>query len=108
MASDDDELQRLRALVGPSEVDYRQLVDDLAASSSATRAAELAEGQLRGELAEMSVQLARARQDQDTLQRRREMGPAAYLGDVAREYWVEALRPALGRAARGLGLSRGS
>jgi hypothetical protein len=104
MPNDDAELLRLRSLVGPSEIAYRRLADDLTAASEQARDAELAAGRLRGELAEMSVQLARARQDQDSVQRRREMGAGEYLADVCREYWYEVLRPLTGRVARRIGL----
>jgi predicted nucleic acid-binding Zn-ribbon protein len=42
-----------------------RLRDQLATALDAARAAELAAGALRGELAEMRVQLARARQEQE-------------------------------------------
>ena len=107
MSSGDDELERLRALVGPSEAGYRQLSADLDAAVAQTRSAELAAGELRGRLAEMSVQLARARQDQDTIQRRREMSAGAHLADLCGEYWREVIRPSLARVARRAGLRRG-
>lgn len=107
MSSRDPELERLRALLGPSEAGYEQLRDDLDAAVTQARSAELAAGDLRGRMAEMSVQLARARQDQDTMQRRREMGPGAHLADLCREGWREAIRPALARSARRVGLRRG-
>ena len=107
MPTADDELARLRALVGPSEVAYAQLDDDLRAASDQLREAALVTGQLRGELTEMSVQLARARQDQDTMQRRTTMGPMAHLADLCREYWHDAVRPAAGRLLRRTGLRRG-
>lgn len=103
----DDELSRLRALVGPSEISYLQIKEDLEAASSATRAAVLDAGRLRGELTEMSVQLARARQDQDVMQRRRQMGLVAYGADLVREFWAEAVRPIVAKAVRRLGLRRG-
>lgn len=107
MSTDDDELERLRSLVGPSEASYRRLNADLDAAVEQTRSAELAAGELRGRLEEMSVQLARARQDQDTLQRRREMGAGARTVDLGREWWREVARPAGGRVLRRLGLRRG-
>ena len=67
------ELERLRTLVGPSEVAYEALRADCDHAVRAARAAELEAGDLRGRIAEISVQLARARQDQDTLLRRAEM-----------------------------------
>lgn len=106
MPTADDELDRLRSLVGPSEVAYAQLDDDLRVASQQLRDEALVAGRLRGELTEMSVQLARARQDQDTMQRRQGMGPAAYLADLGREYWHEAIRPSAGRLVRRVGLRR--
>lgn len=107
MSSGDDELERLRELVGPSEAGYRQLAADLDAAVAQTRTAELEAGELRGRLAEMSVQLARARQDQDTMERRREMSAGAHLADLCGEYWREVIRPSLARLARRAGLRRG-
>jgi chromosome segregation ATPase len=62
------ELERLRELVGPSEIAYAQLRDDLDAASAELRALEAEVGALRGRQVEMDVQLARARQDQEALQ----------------------------------------
>lgn len=107
MSIDDDELERLRALVGPSEAAYGQLSADLDAAVAEARSAELEAGALRGRLAEMSVQLARARQDQDTMARRREMSAGAHLADLCGGYWREVIRPSLARWARRAGLRRG-
>lgn len=104
--SPNDELDRLRSLVGPSERSYAALRDDAERARDAAKEAIEAAGRLRGELAEMSVELARARQDQDTLQRRREMSAPAHLTDLAREAWDEVVRPAGGRAVRAVGLRR--
>lgn len=106
MANDESEIEVLRALVGPSETDYLQLRADLEEASSAVMAAEMSAGKLRGELAELSVQLARARQDQDTMQRRRDMNAGAYVADLGRELWIEVLRPPLARVARSVGVRR--
>lgn len=106
MPDDEAELERLRALVGPSEIAFRELRDDVFEASAQTKLAALESGRLRGELAEMTVQLARARQDQDARERRAEMGPISYLGDLAREYWHASLQPALGAALRRLGVRR--
>jgi hypothetical protein len=67
--SDAVELARLRALVGPDERSYARLRADRDGAVDAAREAEAAVGELRGTIAEMRVQLARARQDQDTYQR---------------------------------------
>jgi predicted nucleic acid-binding Zn-ribbon protein len=108
LAAGDDvaELERLRRLVGPSETSYAALRRDVDHARDAAREAELAAGSLRGELAEMRVALARARQDQDRFQRRREMSAAEHLADLAREAWTEILRPRVARLARAVGLRR--
>ena len=106
MSDVEAELERLRTLVGPSEIGFAELRDDVVAASAEAKLAVLEAGRLRGELAEMSVQLARGRQDQDVLQRRRDMGPISYLADLAEEYWRASLRPALGSALRRLGVRR--
>jgi predicted nucleic acid-binding Zn-ribbon protein len=63
------EVERLRELVGPSEQSYVDLQQDLLAARDAAKGAEATAGMLRGQLAELHVELARARQDQDHLQR---------------------------------------
>ena len=73
--SDDDvaapwaEVERLRQLVGPSEQSYDDLRQDLLAARDVAKGAEAAAGVLRGQVAELHVALARARQDQDHFQR---------------------------------------
>lgn len=63
------EVERLRELVGPSEQTYQDLRRDLLAARDVAKGAEAAAGVLRGQIAELHVELARARQDQDHLQR---------------------------------------
>ncbi|MEM8748347.1 MAG: hypothetical protein AAGF91_16715 [Actinomycetota bacterium] len=63
------EVDRLRALVGPSEQSYADLRQDLLAARDHARGADAAAGVLRGQNAELHVALARARQDQDHFQR---------------------------------------
>ena len=63
------ELARLRELVGPDERSYADLVIDVDGAREAARAAEADAGRLRGTIAEMQVQLVRARQDQEQYQR---------------------------------------
>ena len=97
-----DELSRLRQLVGPSERSYRAAIDDADHAIAEAKRATLELGEARGALAEMRVELARARQDQDLFQRRREMGPAAHLADLVREAWRDVVRPRLAAATRPL------
>jgi len=76
------ELDRLRALVGPSEVSYEALQSDVIAAQDVARAAVAEAGELSGRMVELEVHLARARQDQDFLQRRIDM--SAWEGVVYR------------------------
>ncbi|HQV59022.1 MAG TPA: hypothetical protein PKV27_13475 [Ilumatobacteraceae bacterium] len=82
------EVERLRRLVGPSELSYRELGDDLAAASAKIRDLEHEIGRLRGERQEIDVQLFRARQDQQRYQtwlsraRRAEILPRRVLGKI--------------------------
>jgi multidrug resistance efflux pump len=77
------ELDRLRALVGPSEASYEQLRAELAHARDAIRASEAQLGRLRGELTELRVDLARARQDQYQI-RRIVLAPAIRVRDLLR------------------------
>lgn len=63
------ELARLRALVGPCESSYTDLQQDVLAARDAARGAEASAGVLRGQIAVLEVELARARQDQEHFQR---------------------------------------
>ena len=63
------EVERLRELVGPCEISYTDLRQDLLAARDVAKGAEAAAGVLRGRVAELEVALARARQDQDHFQR---------------------------------------
>lgn len=63
------EVERLRQLVGPSEQSYDDLCQDLLAARDVAKGAEAAAGVLRGQVVELHVALARARQDQDHFQR---------------------------------------
>lgn len=63
------EVARLRSIVGPDEHDYHALRSDRDAAVAAARDAERESGRLRGQIAEMQVQLVRARQDQERYQR---------------------------------------
>lgn len=94
------ELERLRALVGPSELGYATLSDDVAAASAMAKNAELEAGRLRAHVEQLSTDLWRARQDQDLIVRRREMTLPAYLRyRVARRWRISAApRLQIGRA----------
>lgn len=59
------EVDRLRDLVGPTEVSYADLRRDLAAASDLLRAAETANGSLRGRVVELEFELDRARNRQE-------------------------------------------
>jgi hypothetical protein len=63
------EIERLRRLVGPSEQSYADLRDELLAARDAAKSAEAAAGELRGELTEVYVELARARQIEAVLRK---------------------------------------
>jgi chromosome segregation ATPase len=54
--------------VSARTVEIEQLRRDLAGAVAAARAAEAEAGRLRGTIAEMQTQLARARQDQESFQ----------------------------------------
>jgi predicted nucleic acid-binding Zn-ribbon protein len=69
LAAERAEIERLRDLVGPDERGFRDLRADLDAAREAARDAEAQAGRLRGTIAEMQVQLVRARQDQERFQR---------------------------------------
>jgi hypothetical protein len=78
------EIDRLRALVGPSEQSYDDLRQDLLAATDVAKGAEAEAGMLRGQLAEMHVALARARQDQEYFQRMVPVGLRASWGRISR------------------------
>jgi hypothetical protein len=102
-----DEIERLRALVGPSEVGYEQLRDDRDRAEAVAREATHEAGELRGRIEEMSVQLSRARQDQDLLQRRVAMSVPELFTDLVRHRWTVTVRPRLGRVRRRIQRRRG-
>lgn len=91
------ELGRLRVLVGPSEIAYEALVADRDAAIEAAKAATLEVGELRGQLTEMSVQLSRARQDQDLLLRNLEMNGVERMLDLGKRRWTSSVAPRLKR-----------
>ena len=95
------ELERLRRLVGPSEVAYEQLRRDVEEAARVAREAVEEAGRLRGLLTETNVQLSRARQDQDVLLRRAEMGPVRRVADRVVARWDRSVVPRLRRLRRG-------
>lgn len=78
------EVDRLRSLVGPSEQSYDDLRQDLLAARDVAKGAEAEAGVLRGRLAELNVELARARQDQEYFQRMVPLGLRASWGRLGR------------------------
>ena len=92
-----DELERLRALVGPSEIAYESLQADRDAAQQIAQAAMAETGELNGRLTEMSVQLSRARQDQDVLLLRARMTPWRRVVDRSKRRWSTSIVP---RASR--------
>ncbi len=93
-----DELERLQALVGPSEVAYQALRADRDAALAVAKHATAEVGVLRGTIEEMSVQLSRARQDQDLLLRRAAMTPARRVVDRFVRRWSTSVVPRLERS----------
>lgn len=91
------ELERLRALVGPSEVAYQALRVDRDAALAVAKHASAEVGVLRGTIEEMSVQLSRARQDQDLLLRRAAMTPARRVVDRLVHRWNTSVVPRVER-----------
>jgi hypothetical protein len=63
------EIERLRAIVGPDEAGHHRLLADRDRAVAAAKASEHELGRARGTIAEMQVQLVRARQDQERYQR---------------------------------------
>lgn len=64
------EVERLRALVGPDEAAYQQLRVDLWAARDAAFGAEMAAGELRGQVRILEGQLARAQRNAKWLKAR--------------------------------------
>jgi len=95
-----DEVERLRRLVGPSERGFADLQADVTAAEKHARQADAAAGELRGRLAEMSVDLSRARQEQDIAMRRVDMSPSERWADRANRRWSASVRPRVQRLAR--------
>ena len=95
--SDESELERLRSLVGPSEISYAELLADRDEAQRVARDAGIEVGELRGHILELNTQVSRARQDQDLLQRRIEMSGWERLLDRAQQRWTMSVVPRLKR-----------
>lgn len=91
------EVERLRQLVGPSETAYVALRRDRDEAQRVAKAAVHDAGELRGQLAEMSVQLSRARQEQDLALRRLDMTTAERWADRVGRRWTGSVAPRLRR-----------
>lgn len=93
----ESEVDRLRSLVGPSEVSYEAARRDVAEAERVARDAVTELGNLRGRIVELEGHLARARQDQDFLQRRIDM--TAWEGVVyrAQRRWRISIVPRVNR-----------
>ncbi|MEM1333999.1 MAG: hypothetical protein AAGG08_11110 [Actinomycetota bacterium] len=109
-AAERDELERLRRLIGPSEMAHETLLADVAAASEMARRAEHEAGRLRAHVEQLSTDLWRARQDQDLVLTRREMSLPAYVRYRIARRWrisgaprvarlIDRVRP--GRSAAG-------
>lgn len=91
------ELERLRDLVGPSEVAYAALIRDRDEARDVARSALAETGVLRGRILELGVQVSRARQDQDLLQRQAAMSPTRRLLDRVRHRLARSVGPRVKR-----------
>ncbi|WP_420450865.1 hypothetical protein [Ilumatobacter sp.] len=89
------ELERLRALVGPSEPSYEALRRDRDESMRVARQALAEVGALRGDIVDLRVQVSRARQDQEYRQVAAAMNPVQRAAYRARRRWATSVRPRL-------------
>ena len=81
--------------MGPSEAAYATLIADVKRAEAVAKQSVLEAGELRGQLTEMSVQLSRARQDQDLLQQRVEMNGVERIIDRGKRRWAGSAAPRL-------------
>lgn len=95
-----DEVQRLRALVGPSEKSYEELRRDRDESVRVAREAMAEVGELRGDIVDLRVQVSRARQDQEYGQVAAAMNPTQRVMYRARRRWATSITPRLTILAR--------
>jgi len=90
-----DELERLRALVGPSEKSYDDLRLDRDESVRVARETLAEMGTLRGDIFDLRVQVARARQYEEYRQVAAAMTPAERAMYRTRRRWAISIRPRL-------------
>jgi hypothetical protein len=95
-----EELERLREMVGPSETSYTALREDRDQAVQVAKEATAEVGELRGHIIDLSVQLSRARQDQEYQQVSAAMGPAERVEYRARRRWATSVTPRLAGVAR--------
>ena len=93
MDGTEDELERLRALVGPSETSYEELRRDRDEAVRVAREAMAEVGELRGDIVDLRVQVSRARQDQEYGQVSAAMNPAERAMYRARRRWATSVTP---------------
>ena len=95
-----DEMERLRELIGPSETSYAQLRKDRDQAVQLAKDASAEAGELRGHIVDLSVQLSRARQDQEYQQVSIALGPAQRVAYKVRRRWATSVTPRLAAAGR--------
>ena len=93
----ESELDRLRTLVGPSEKAYAELQSDVEQARRVARDAVTELGDLRGRIVELETMLARARQEQEFLERRVEMTAWEGLLYRIRRRWNRSVLPRVRR-----------
>jgi hypothetical protein len=95
-----EELERLREMVGPSEMSYAALREDRDQAVQAAKEAAGEAGELRGHIVDLSVQLSRARQDQEYQQVSAAMGSVERVAYRARRRWATSVTPRIAGVAR--------
>ena len=98
-----DELERLRVLVGPSESSYHDLREDRDRAVQVAKEAAAEVGELRGHIVDLSVQLSRARQEQEYGEVSAALGPVERIAYRARRRVATSVTPRLARVARRAG-----
>lgn len=94
-----DEVQRLRALVGPSEASYEALRRDRDEAVRVARDAMAEAGRLHSNITGLHIQVSRARQDQEHMQIAAAMKPAQRAVYLTRHRWATSVTPRLARVA---------